>query len=220
MTEYVIVGREVDNTKHYLDPASGTIGTSDGPGLQPLNVEFIGRLMVDLSRRGKNGVTDDEITACENQIKHALEVKRPAGGSTAPVPNADAIWKATAVRIIFEERIEGPVEGNTRLLIVPADGTLEVTEQALDGLGNASGTMPALVYPLDSSLILAARREDIIQGVASFGDDPALQAALRQHVTKVLDDLIVQMGPAKAILSSPKRAFHRGVGIYATNMCR
>lgn len=221
MTEYVITGREVGNAQHWLNPNSGAISDSPGAGLVPLDVEFIGRLMVELSNRGEEAFSDTEIAAFEDQIKHALEVKVPAGSSgQLSKSTAAALWKAAAVKIIFEKRIEGPVDGNTRLLIVPADGTLGVTDAALSQMGGTAGQMPALAYPLDQSLILAALRDRIVDGVAAYASDPTEADALRQHVENLLDVLIDQTGATSHILTSPQRAFHRGVGIYATNMCR
>lgn len=230
---YVIVGRDVDSPGFWRKP-DGTPSEVDGPGFVPLNVEFVGELMVKLSKLGPDGVTPSDLADFENQVKHALSVEdfsATAGGAALTPQDKADILNNTTVEIKFETRdvASGPVDINTRILVVPADHTLELQElQLQDNL--AVGFRPALTYDLDRALTLANFKMVILGMVQRFEDTNAagwtadLQAALEAHMDGELDNAVANAaGPsaaANAILQSPKKDFHRSVGIYATNMCR
>ena len=234
--DYVIVGAEVDEAPNFLLP-DGTISSVEGPGAVPLNVEFIGELMVQLSKRRKAGVSEAELKVLAEQVKAAMNVREidPINGPRLTQAEIDEILQGTTVSIIFEERdtAEGQPDRNVRLLIVPSDKTLEITEAGFAEAGDP-GFPPPLSYDLDRRLRLANLADVLLGIIQAFRpSDPtawtqALQDELVAHVQKEIDDIVITKDadeqPADTVLNeiikSPKRAFHRSVGIYATNMCR
>lgn len=234
--DYIIVGAEVDETPNFLLP-DGTISPVKVAGAVPLNVEFIGELMVQLSKRRKAGVSDAELAVFAAQVKSALCVKEidPINGPRLTPPEISEILRGTTVSILFEERqaAEGQPDRNVRLLVVPSDKTLEITEAGL-AEADAPGFPPPLSYDLDRRLRLANLAEDFIGIIAKFepsepaGWTRALQDELEAHVRKEIDDIVITKDAAgnptddvlNEIIASPRRAFHRSVGIYSTNMCR
>ncbi|UXU76554.1 MULTISPECIES: hypothetical protein [unclassified Paracoccus (in: a-proteobacteria)] len=236
--KYIVVGCEVDQAEHWLHP-DGRIDRDPGSDGQALNVEYIGRLMVELSARGKAGVSPAELRELENRVKHALNVQDfSALTGDAPLTEAERqeILANTTVRIEFESRRPGKhkPDRNIRILVVPSDETLGVTDAMLRAQGQAQGFRPPLSYELDQALILASLRDEILEMVAEFAADPPTgwTAELQQALTAHMERAIAERSQFKdaagqpaqdvknQILSSPLRAFHRSVGIYATNMCR
>ncbi|MDK8871780.1 MULTISPECIES: hypothetical protein [Paracoccus] len=236
--KYIIIGAEVDQPEAWLHK-DGSISAKKGGDGEPLNVEYIGRLMVDLSQRGKSGVPKAELDALEERIKRALVVQDfSAHDGTAPLSDAEreAILDATTVRIEFESRRRGSKkpDRNTRILVVPSDETLAIADAMLRAQGEAEGFRPPLSYELDRALMLAGMQTEIMEMVREFaaraepGWTPALQTALEAHVEQAIRERSrfkdASGRPARdvknEIMSSPLRAFHRSVGIYATNMCR
>lgn len=232
---YVIVGAEVDEANRYVKP-DGTITADAGAGNEPLNVEYIGALMVSLSQRGEAAVPADDLARYEERVKNALRVKALGGPGTPKLTPAEEqeILDKTTVSIEFESRKKTPgaTDMNTRILIVPSDDTLKLKEQELLAENGRPGFDPPLSYPLDRKLMLASLEKTIVEIFNSFAPQPALtpeiRAAFKVHVaaeikrrTTVLDG---SGAPADSVLNeimnSPVRAFHRSVGIYATNMCR
>lgn len=234
--DYVIVGADVDEATHFLLP-DGSISDQPGPDAQPLDVEFIGRLMVDLSRAGADQVTAADLATHEERIRHALRVRDLPGPDGRELSEAQkaAILAATRVQIQFETREAGDgTDANARVLVVPACRTLEVPHEALSGAEPGPGFAPPLTYDLDRALMLAAMAGELREIVAGFaatnppGWTPELQAALGAHLDAEIaarsqfrePDGTPAQDARNAILQSPVRAFHRAVGIYATNMCR
>ena len=237
-TQYVIVGSEVDQAAFFLHD-DGRIDDQKGSDGQPLNVEFIGRLMVRLSKLGPGGLSPAELDRLEEQVRHALMVQdfsvQNGGAALSDAERAD-ILENTDVRIEFERRrrrTKKP-DRNSRILVVPSDQTLELTDKQLQDQGAAAGFRPPLSYELDRALMLASLKDDILQmtrefaGKAHPGWTPALQSALETHMTDTLRarGVFNDAGGGAAddvkneIMQSPLRAFYRSVGIYATNMCR
>jgi hypothetical protein len=231
-TDYIIVGAEVGEETHYVD-AANNIHPDAAPGRVPLNVEYIGSLMVRLSELGQGNVSPDEKRAHEKAVRHALQVREAPGVGGAMMSDAEKaeILKETTVNIVFEDRTEteGQTDVNTRILVVPADGTLQRKAEELGGKPTVPGFDPPLSYELDQKLMVASKADDVMSSVQSFaavgapGWTPALQTALEAHVAAKLQELSQFVGAPTSkgeILSQPVRAFHRSVGIYATNMCR
>ncbi|MDQ7261219.1 hypothetical protein NM680_05325 [Paracoccus sp. PS-1] len=236
--KYIIVGAEVDQPEAWLHK-DGSISPRKGSDGEPLNVEYIGRLMVELSQRGKAGVPKAELDALEERVKRALVVQDFSvhdGGAALSDAEREAILNSTTVRIEFESRRRGSKkpDRNTRILVVPSDETLGIADAMLRAQGEAEGFRPPLSYELDRALMLAGMQTEILEMVREFagkatpGWTPALQAALEAHMEEAIRERSrFKDGngrPAKdvknEIMSSPLRAFHRSVGIYATNMCR
>jgi hypothetical protein len=231
-TDYIIVGAEVGEESYYID-AANDIHPKVAPGRVPLNVEYIGSLMVRLSELGPGGVSAVEKKALEEAVKHALQVREAPGVGGAMMSSDDKarILKETTVHIVFENRTDtaGQTDVNTRILVVPADGTLQRKAEELGGKPTVPGFDPPLSYELDQKLMVASKADDVMSSVESFatvgapGWTPALQTALEAHVAAKLQELSQFVGAPTSkgdILSQPVRAFHRSVGIYATNMCR
>lgn len=236
--KYVIVGSEVDQAEYYLHE-DGRIDREKGQDGIPLNVEYIGKLMVELSRRGPANVTVAELTAFEDQIRHALMVQDFAlhtGDAELTDEERANILENCEVRIEFETRIRGDrgTDRNRRILVVPSDETLEITDSLLQSQGTAKGFRPPLSYELDRALMLASMQGDILQMVREFaghavdGWTPQMQQQLEDHITQAIADRCTFKdaggNPAddvkNEIMASPLRSFYRSVGIYATNMCR
>lgn len=236
--KYIIIGAEVDQAEAFLHD-DGSISDRKGADGVPLNVEFIGRLMVELSQRGRSGVPKAELDALEERIRRALVVQdfsTQSGGAALTETERQQILDGTTVRIEFETRRRGrrKPDRNTRILVVPSDETLAITDALLGAQGHADGFRPPLSYELDRALMLASMKTEILEMVREFAGEnhpdwtSALQSALEDHMEKAIasrsrfKDGAGQ--PAKdvknEIMSSPRRAFHRSVGIYATNMCR
>lgn len=236
--KYIIVGAEVDQARAYVH-GDGTITAIKGTDGEPLNVEFIGQLMVDLSRRGKSNVPKAELSALEERVRHALTVQdfsTQSGGPALSDAQRAGILNSTTVRIEFESRRRGKTrpDRNTRILIVPSDETLEIADTILRAQGTAEGFRPPLSYEMDRALMLANLKGDILEIMREFAGTnhpdwtAALQADLEKHVEDTIRERSIFKNAAgqpatdvkNEIMTSPLRAFHRSVGIYATNMCR
>ncbi len=236
--KYVIVGAEVDETTRYLKPdPEGTITPTAGPGHVPLNVEFIGALMVKLSQLGKAAVPAADLVKYEAQVKNALCVKALGAPDNRLTPQKkQEILDNTTVSIEFETR-SAPVDAavpdvNKRILVVPSDDTLKLKEAGLRAENGRPGFDPPLSYSLDRKLMLASLEKTIVEIFNAFAPQPALtpevKAAFKAHVAAEIKRrntvLVGEGGLADSVLNeimnSPVRAFHRSVGIYATNMCR
>ncbi|WP_299841153.1 hypothetical protein [uncultured Paracoccus sp.] len=236
--QYVIVGSEVDQAAFYLH-GDGSIDDQKGGDGQPLNVEFIGKLMVRLSKLGPGGLPPAELDKLEDQVRHALMVQDfsvQSGGAALSDDERAAILDNTDVRIEFErrKRRQKKPDRNTRILVVPSDQTLEITDKQLQDQGSSDGFRPPLSYELDRALMLASMKDEILQMTREFaakaepGWTQALQDALETHMAETLKarGVFNDGGGGAAddvkneIMKSPLRAFYRSVGIYATNMCR
>ena len=131
--KYIIIGAEVDQAEAFLHD-DGSITDKKGADGVPLNVEFIGRLMVELSQRGKSGVPRAELEAHEDRVRRALVVQdfsTQSGGAALSDAEREAILAGTTVRIEFESRRRGSKkpDRNTRILVVPSDETLAITDK-------------------------------------------------------------------------------------------
>lgn len=229
---YIIVGREVDAAAFHLHQDE-SISRDPGNGSQPLDVEFIGRLVTRLSSEGPEKSMGKK-AAYEKQVKHALEV-REASDIRLTEAEKEEIFEGTTVEIRFETRERRAAgDKNLRILVVPADGTLQKKMDQLADEQKAKGFLPPLSYELDQKLVLSAIAPQILQIVQGFGATQPngwtqpLQDALNAHVRRELDRLTTFVSssgsPATSvknqIMADPVRSFHRSVGIYATNMCR
>jgi hypothetical protein len=234
---YVIVGADVDEAEHFLHP-DGTISDRPDPGAEALDVEFIGRLMVRLSEAGPGATDPDTLARHQEHIRLALRVRDMPGPDGRELSEAQkaAILDTTKVQIVFETREAGGggTDANARVLVVPSDRTLEIRQRQLDGADPGPGFPPPLTYDLDRALMLASLADELREIVAGFaaqhppGWTAELQAALMAYLDQQIAARTTFRDPTgapsddarNAILQSPVRAFHRSVGIYATNMCR
>lgn len=235
---YIVVGAEVDQARYFLHD-DGSIDAEARTDGQPLNVEFIGRMMVDLSRRGADAVPPEELDRCKSLLRHAMVVQDFSvqnGAAVLTDQERSAILDGTTVRIDFEtrDRAEDGADRNTRILVVPSDRTLEIADDLLRARGEMRGFRPPLSYELDKALMMASLKGDLIEIIREYAEKAGPdwtqedQDALEAHVTDAIDErsrFHDVAGDAaddvkNRILTSPLRAFHRSVGIYATNMCR
>lgn len=236
--QYVIVGSEVDQAAFFLHEDGSIDATKGGDG-QPLNVEFIGKLMVRLSSLGAGGLPSAELNRLEEQIRHALMVQDfsvQTGDAALTDAERAEILENTKVRIEFEKRRQtrNKPDKNIRILVVPSDETLEIAENLLKDQQASTGFRPPLSYELDRALMLASLKDEILQMIREFTAKehpdwtPSLREALELHMVETLAGrgVFTDGGGGAAddvkneIMKSPLRAFHRSVGIYATNMCR
>ncbi|MFV0299272.1 MAG: hypothetical protein ACK5IP_00005 [Paracoccus sp. (in: a-proteobacteria)] len=237
-SKYVIVGNEVDQAEYFLHD-DGSIDDQKGDDGQPLNVEFVGKLMVDLSRRGPDKVSEAELLELGDQVKYALTVQdfsERTGGSPLTDAEKAQIMARTTVKIVFEPRyrVKHRPDRNLRLLIVPCDETLEVADHLIRSQGDSRGFRPPLSYEIDKALILASLEREIVDMVREFGTKQlpgwtqSLQDELEKHVKNEIKERSefrdaggnLADDVKNEIMTSPIRAFHRSVGIYATNACR
>ena len=202
-------------------------------GSGPLTVESIGKLMVHMSEHPD---VSDEIAENRVKIVKAALAFLPKQGQFSDAQR-DAILEATEVQIVYEtrEKVQG-TDRNVRILVVPSDHTLAAGEaEILQGLTGPEGD-PPLAYPLDRYLMLSARRQQIEAIIRGYFQKPgvsddvlAIEDDLIAYVDAEIENAILTKTPSgdvdpddikNQILTTPVRAFHRAVGIYATNMCR
>lgn len=236
-SKYVIVGNEVDQAEYFLHD-DGRIDREQGDDGQALNVEFVGKMMVDLSRRGPEKVSKAELMELADQVKYAMTVQDfSARIGHAPLSDSERqqILDRTHVEIVFEPRyrLHKHADRNVRLLIVPCDETLDVADKLLRAEGDSKGFRPPLSYEIDKALMMASLKSELVEIAREFaakavpGWTADMQDALEKHMEDAIDARSIfrnaegeEDDVKNEIMNSPIRAFHRSVGIYATNACR
>jgi len=246
---YAIVGTPVAdgrNTIRYdgdvpvIEMHDGSeVTLSPDPGLEAvlpagtlLTVEHIGEIMVEMS---KDRAMMADPARCANReavVKAALSVFE-IHGETLSDAEKDALLAATEVQIVFETRFtRADTEVNKRVLVVPADGTLKDKLATLGQGPVDTNTRPPLSYQLDEFLMWRYLKGDMREMLSSFfatpegqaalGALPDLQAQMLSHIDQKIADRTAfpENDIKEQIMSDRVRAYHRSVGIYATNMCR
>jgi len=219
--EYIIVGRDVGEAKFHL-VGDNIIAASENPGGTPLDVIYIGKLIGEMSER-----TGDNRTATDDEIKLMRMCMRaesiPPGELDEMTENA--LVKNTDIQVIFETREPGDCiheDKNTRVLVVPSDGTLKAGLDQLEMPVVGKPFQPPLTYPIDENLMLSWMLDGIIEkivGVASPDDFEGMNwHQIRKHFADEIEAQLIKEADEDKV--SQISAFHRAVGIYVTNMCR
>lgn len=197
-----------------------------------LTVETIGRMMVHLSEL--SAVNPVHKKKCEQIVKHALAVhERPDQGLLSDAKKADLLLQIE-VELEFESRTTqaSGTDKNLRKLVISVDGTLLTGQMANQGA--PIPFKPPLTYELDEKLMIAhfqpKFREmlEAFDGTATPGWSEQILQTLLTHSDTWVKGQAYDMSNGQPdpnsvhnqILNEPVRAFHRGVGIYGTNMCR
>lgn len=219
--DYIIVGRDIGQAR-YHKVGDEYLEASTDPGGTPMDVVQIGKLIARMSERQSPNrkPTADEL----EQIRRCLTVETiPPNQFT--LNEKEAILNRTTVKVLFEERQEGPTQTadtNTRYLVIPADGTIQTAldKLAMPSAGNAFE--PPLTYPIDEKLMLGYLTDQITEMVVAAEKPADLDhmdwTGIRKYLADHLEDRLSKF--SQNAMVDQLTAYHRAVGIYATNMCR
>jgi len=219
--DYIIVGRDVGQARYHKVGGS-YLEASTNPGGTPMDVIHIGRLIAGMSERvgSDRKASNDEI----EQIKRCLTVETiPPNQFT--LDQKEAILQKTSVEVLFEDRQLGAVQTddtNTRYLVIPADGTIQTAldKLAMPSAGNAFE--PPLTYPIDEKLMLGFLTNKVIEMVVNVEKPLNLDnmdwTGIKKHIADLLENRLDKISQDAKV--DQLTAYHRAVGIYATNMCR
>ena len=223
MTEkdYIIVGRDIGEAKFHI-VGGNILPAQDNPGGTPLDVVYIGKLIGEMSER-----TGENRVASEAEIKLMRLCLRadslPAGELDELTENT--LIENTEILVQFETRTKGDCiheDKNTRVLVVPSDGTLKTGLEQLEMPAVGKPFEPPLTYPVDKNLMLSWMLDGIIEKVVNVQSPEDLDNMTWHQVRKHFADEIEAQLIKQAEEDKVKQiaAFHRAVGIYVTNMCR
>lgn len=219
--EYIIVGRDVGEAKYHL-VGDNIIAAETNPGGTPLDVIYIGQLIAKMSERtGAARAASDEELKLMRLCMRAESV--PAG--LLKESEANLIVENTEIKVIFETRTAGDCiheDTNTRVLVVPSDGTLKAGLEELEMPVVGKPFEPPLTYPVDKNLMLSWMLEGIIEQVVNVESPEGLEGMnwhqIRKHFADEIEAQLIKEANEDKV--SQIEAFHRAVGIYVTNMCR
>lgn len=219
--EYIIVGRDVGEAKYHL-VGDNIIAADKNPGGTPLDVVFIGKLIGEMSER-----TRKKRKASKKErklIKLSMRADSIPPGMLSEAQE-DEILDNTKIKVRFEKRKPGKTIGddkNTRVMVVPADGTLKAGLDELQMPAIGKPFEPPLTYPIDKNLMLAWMQDAIIEVVVNVEAPDALGEMnwhqIRKHFADEIEARLTKIADEDKV--GQIAAFHRAVGIYVTNMCR
>lgn len=219
--EYIIVGRDVGEAKFHL-VGDNIIAADQNPGGTPLDVVFIGKLIGEMSERTrkKRKASKKE----KKLIKLSMRADSIPPGMLSEAQE-DEILDNTKIKVRFEKRKPGKTisdDKNTRVMVVPADGTLKAGLDELQMPAIGKPFEPPLTYPIDKNLMLAWMQDAIIEVVVNV-DAPEDVAdmnwhQIRKHFADEIEARLSKIADEDKV--GQIAAFHRAVGIYVTNMCR
>ncbi len=219
--EYIIVGRDVGEAKYHL-VGDNIIPAVQNPGGTPLDVVYIGKLIGEMSER-----TGENRIATEAEIKLMRLCMRadslPPGALDEQTE--EALIENTDIKVLFETRIPGDClqgDKNTRVLVVPSDGTLKTGLEQLEMPVVGKPFQPPLTYPIDENLMLSWMLDGIVEQVVNVESPDGLGDMswhqIRKHFADEIEAQLIKQAEEDKV--SQIAAFHRAVGIYVTNMCR
>ena len=219
--DYIIVGRDVGQAKFHL-VGGNILPASPNPGGTPLDVVYIGKLIGEMSER-----TGKDRKASEAEIELMRLCMRaesiPAG--QLDEQKEDALLRNTDIKVLFETRERGECiheDRNTRIMVVPADGTLKSGLDDLQMPVVGKPFEPPLTYPIDKNLMLSWLLDGVIELVVNVESPEAPETMnwhqIRKHFADRIEERLVAQANEDTV--SQVAAFHRAVGIYVTNMCR
>jgi hypothetical protein len=219
--DYIIIGRDVGEAKYHM-VGDNIIAAEQNPGGTPLDVIYIGKLIGEMSeRRGADRKASDEELKLMRMCMRADSV--PPG--LLKDSEADLIVDNTEIKVIFETRAAGDCiheDSNTRVIVVPSDGTLKAGLEEMEMPGDGKPFSPPLTYPIDENLMLAYMLEGIVEQVVNVespeGLDDMNWHQIRKHFADEIEAQLTKKANEDKV--SQIEAFHRAVGIYMTNMCR
>ncbi len=223
MTEkdYIIVGRDIGEAKYHL-VGDNILPAEGNPGGTPLDVVYIGKLIGEMSER-----TGADRKASEDEIKLMRLCMRADSLPPGQLDEMteDALVNNTEIKVEFETRRAGDCiheDKNTRVLVVPSDGTLKTGLDQLEMPVVGKPFEPPLTYPVDKNLMLSWMLDGIIEQVVNVEspEDVANMSwhQIRKHFADEIEAQLIKQAEEDKV--SQIAAFHRAVGIYVTNMCR
>ncbi len=243
MDKYIIVGRKVDGggTKFLHNDGSVTTDPAKaGAAGRALDVEFIGKTVVELSRRGPLDENSLEYQKVAEVLRQAMAILPMDSTHDLNDPEIERIHDNIQVKLVWDQRVKktDEADANTRTLVVPVQDTLAEREDYFSTQINQPGFEPPLTYTLDQLMIkhfFDRILDEAMNEAQTAGTDlpDAAKQAIKTRVnaqwsqkTSIFEDLgseDEEEDPTRKsmarILTSPVSAFHRAVGIYITNMC-
>ena len=219
--EYIIVGRDVGEAKFHL-VGDNIIAADENPGGTPLDVIYIGKLIGDMSERtGKRRKASKKE---KKLIRLCMRADSIPSGMLSEAQEQE-ILDNTKIKVRFEKRKPGGTitdDKNTRILVVPSDGTLKAGLDELQMPVVGKPFEPPLTYPIDKNLMLSWMLNGIIEKVVNVESPAELDSMnwhqTRKHFADSIEAQLIQQADEDKV--SQIAAFHRAVGIYVTNMCR
>ncbi|GAA6193199.1 MULTISPECIES: hypothetical protein [Roseobacteraceae] len=243
MDKYIIVGRKVDGGGTKFLHHDGSVTTDPakaGAAGRALDVEFIGKTVVELSRGGPLDENSPEYQKAAEVLRQAMAVLPMDPTHDLNDPEIERIHDNIQVKLVWDQRVKNTDEddANTRTLVVPVQDTLAEREDYFSTQINQPGFEPPLTYTLDQLMIkhfFDGILDEAMNEAQTTGTDlpDATKQAIKTRVnalwsqkTSIFQDLgseDEEEDPTRKsmarILTSPVSAFHRAVGIYITNMC-
>lgn len=219
--EYIIVGRDVGEAKYHL-VGDNIMPANENPGGQPLDVIFIGKLIAKMSERTKKNRKASKKE--KKLIRLCMRADSLPAGNLSATEEKDIIDN-TKIKVRFEKRKSGDridEDKNTRILVVPSDGTLKKGLDELQMPVVGKPFEPPLTYPVDKNLMLSWMLNGIIEQIVNVESPSDLDGMnwhqVRKHFADSIEAQLIKQAEEDKV--SQIEAFHRAVGIYVTNMCR
>jgi len=219
--EYIIVGRDVGEAKYHL-VGDNILPADQNPGGTALDVVFIGKLMGEMSERtGKKRRAKKKE---KKLIRLCMRAESIPPGMLSEAQE-EAILDHTKIKVMFETREQRKSidkDKNTRILVVPADGTLKAGLDELQIPVVGKPFEPPLTYPIDKNLMLAWMQDSIVEVVVNVEAPEQMDGLtwhqIRKHFADEIEARLTKIADEDKV--GQIAAFHRAVGIYVTNMCR
>jgi len=219
--DYIIIGRDIGQAKFHL-VGGNVLPAAPNPGGTPLDVVYIGKLIGEMSERtGENR----KATAAEIELIRLCMRAESIPAGQLDEQKEEALLRNTKIEVMFESRTPGECiheDKNTRIMVVPSDGTLKAGLDDLQMPVVGKPFEPPLTYPVDKNLMLSWLLDGIIELVVNVDSPEAPEAMnwhqIRKHFADSIEARLVEQASEDTV--SQVAAFHRAVGIYVTNMCR
>lgn len=219
--DYIIIGRDVGQAKFHL-VGGNVLPAAPNPSGTPLDVVYIGKLIGEMSERtGENRTA----TAAEIELIRLCMRAESIPAGQLDEQKEEALLRNTKIEVMFEERTPGECiheDKNTRIMVVPSDGTLKAGLDDLQMPVVGKPFEPPLTYPVDKNLMLSWLLDGVIELVVNVDSPEAPEAMnwhqIRKHFADSIEARLVEQASEDTV--SQVAAFHRAVGIYVTNMCR
>ncbi|MBM1691602.1 hypothetical protein [Sulfitobacter geojensis] len=238
MEHYIIVGRKIDQGGTSYLHSDGSINksaTKNGNAGEALNVEYIGKKIVELSQKDPLQKGSSEYRRETEIIRNALVIVEP-DNFVSPAAELKAMLDNVTVELEYDTRVEGAgnaADTNIRKLVIPSRGSFDYRQKYFKDEAPNPGFKPPLTYTLDQQMMKLFFRKLIAEVLGDYRDenDNPLPVETREGLTKQIDkklgnydEIVADAEDATEksmanVLTNPLSAFYRAVGIYTTNMC-